>query len=115
MNNNPNALGLTSPAFSEGFAVPQDYTADGRNVSPPLAWRDPPDGTVSFFYKFNGLEQRLKLPDGRVLARDVGPITFTQTFDADGNLVSSDAGDLSGRHDLFDVGGYCSILIPALS
>jgi Raf kinase inhibitor-like YbhB/YbcL family protein len=48
MNDHPNTLGLTSPAFSEGFAVPQDCTADGRNVSPPLAWRDPPAGTVSF-------------------------------------------------------------------
>jgi Raf kinase inhibitor-like YbhB/YbcL family protein len=38
---------LTSTAFQEGQAVPAEYTADGRNVSPPLKWTDPPGGTRS--------------------------------------------------------------------
>jgi hypothetical protein len=42
------SLNLRSPAFSDGFPVPQDYTADGRNFSPPLEWSDPPEGTRSF-------------------------------------------------------------------
>lgn len=37
---------LTSTAFEEGQHIPIDYTADGRNVSPPLKWTDPPKGTV---------------------------------------------------------------------
>ena len=41
-------LDLQSPAFSAGFPIPRDYTADGANVSPPLLWTDPPDGTKSF-------------------------------------------------------------------
>jgi Raf kinase inhibitor-like YbhB/YbcL family protein len=41
------ALELTSPAFREGDAIPQQYTGDGRNISPPLAWRNPPAGTRS--------------------------------------------------------------------
>jgi len=40
-------IDLTSPEFSEGFPIPADYTADGRNASPPLRWGDPPGGTVS--------------------------------------------------------------------
>jgi Raf kinase inhibitor-like YbhB/YbcL family protein len=39
------ALELTSTAFREGAPIPGQYTADGRNVSPPLQWRDVPAGT----------------------------------------------------------------------
>jgi hypothetical protein len=73
------------------------------------------DGTVSFFFTFKGLEQRLKLPNGPVLARDVGPITFTLTFDTSGNLVSFVVSGEKGPHPLNDTGGYCNVLIPALS
>ncbi len=39
---------LTSAAFSEGQAIPRQYTGDDANVSPPLAWSGPPDSTQSF-------------------------------------------------------------------
>jgi Raf kinase inhibitor-like YbhB/YbcL family protein len=39
---------LTSPAIAEGQPIPRDYTGDGRDVSPPLVWSDPPEGTRSF-------------------------------------------------------------------
>jgi len=42
------SLNLQSPAFSEGFAIHRDHTADGANASPPLTWNDPPEGTKSF-------------------------------------------------------------------
>lgn len=48
MSGDPNRLHLTSPAFSDGFPIPIDFTADGRNDSPPLRWADPPTGTKSF-------------------------------------------------------------------
>jgi len=38
---------LTSTAFREGEAIPSTYTCDGRDLSPPLAWTDPPAGTKS--------------------------------------------------------------------
>jgi len=41
-------LDLRSPEFSDGFPIPVDFTADGRNDSPPLRWADPPPGTKSF-------------------------------------------------------------------
>jgi Raf kinase inhibitor-like YbhB/YbcL family protein len=41
------AIRLTSSAFSEGGPLPRRYTADGSDVSPPLAWDDPPPGTRS--------------------------------------------------------------------
>lgn len=42
------ALDLTSPAFQSGEPIPARHTADGADVSPPLAWRGAPRGTRSF-------------------------------------------------------------------
>lgn len=39
---------LMSAAFAPGGAIPSKYTCDGRNISPPLAWKDVPRGTASF-------------------------------------------------------------------
>ena len=38
-------MAVTSPAFKHGQPLPVDYTADGKNVSPPLAWSGLPAGT----------------------------------------------------------------------
>ena len=39
---------LTSTAFAPGEPIPQKYTCDGEDISPPLQWSDPPQGTQSF-------------------------------------------------------------------
>jgi hypothetical protein len=39
---------LTSPAFAEGQPIPTQYTCDGQDISPPLAWTGAPGGTASF-------------------------------------------------------------------
>lgn len=36
---------LTSSAFAEGALIPAQYTCDGADFSPPLAWSDMPAGT----------------------------------------------------------------------
>jgi Raf kinase inhibitor-like YbhB/YbcL family protein len=38
---------VTSTAFSEGQPIPEKYTCDGRNVSPPLQWSGAPEITKS--------------------------------------------------------------------
>lgn len=38
---------LTSTAFSQGEPIPVKYSCDGEDISPPLAWGDPPEGTRS--------------------------------------------------------------------
>jgi Raf kinase inhibitor-like YbhB/YbcL family protein len=40
-------LTLSSPAFVEGGSIPDRFTRDGENVSPPLRWGGVPDGTKS--------------------------------------------------------------------
>lgn len=42
----PDGFALRSPAVTPGEALPLVHTCDGGNVSPPLAWTDPPAGTV---------------------------------------------------------------------
>lgn len=39
---------LTSRAFSEGKAIPKQYSCDGEDISPELSWKDVPAGTESF-------------------------------------------------------------------
>jgi Raf kinase inhibitor-like YbhB/YbcL family protein len=41
------AFSLTSSVFQAGATIPQAYTCDGRNTSPPLRWTAPPKGTQS--------------------------------------------------------------------
>ena len=41
-------MNLTSSAFSNGQPIPVKYSCKGGDVSPALAWTDPPAGTQSF-------------------------------------------------------------------
>ena len=42
------SLALTSEAFTNGQSIPAKYACTGRNISPALAWNEPPSGTQSF-------------------------------------------------------------------
>lgn len=42
------AFELTSTAFEQGETIPRTYTCDAEDISPPLAWSDPPEQTGSF-------------------------------------------------------------------
>jgi len=41
----PAVITVTSPVLKQGQPMPVDYTADGKNISPPLAWSNLPAGT----------------------------------------------------------------------
>jgi Raf kinase inhibitor-like YbhB/YbcL family protein len=41
------AFTLTSNAFGEGGAIPREFSCDGDDVSPPLAWTGVPSGAAA--------------------------------------------------------------------
>lgn len=41
------AITIASTAFAEGGIIPQQYTCDGSDISPPLSWSGVPEGTKS--------------------------------------------------------------------
>ena len=42
------AFTLASPAFASGTAIPKQYTCQGTDISPALAWSDHPAQAASF-------------------------------------------------------------------
>lgn len=43
----PVGISISSPAFGNDGAIPDEHTCAGRNISPPLNWSDLPAGTKS--------------------------------------------------------------------
>jgi Raf kinase inhibitor-like YbhB/YbcL family protein len=41
-------IAVASPTLKANQPIPRDYTADGRNLSPPLTWSNVPAGTKEF-------------------------------------------------------------------
>ena len=86
---------LTSSAFADGEPIPAKHTCDGDDVSPALAWADPPEGTVSL---------ALCLDDP-----DAGRYPFTHwlawNLPPEGTLGEGEAAPAEGRND-FGAPGY---------
>ena len=37
------SFSISSTAFNEGERIPEQYTCEGVDISPPLSWSDPPE------------------------------------------------------------------------
>ena len=73
-------MNLTSAAFNSGETIPDKYSCDGENISPPLSWDsvpegtgalalivddpDAPAGTFTHWLLYNLEPERLTLPEG---------------------------------------------------
>ena len=44
---NPMTLKVTSSAFQQGGSIPSQYTCEGKDISPPLAWSGTPSSAKS--------------------------------------------------------------------
>jgi len=66
-----NGIGLTSPAFRPGGAIPKRFTCDGADVSPPLRWTAPPRRTRSLALVFE--DRSTKPPYMHWLAWGIAP------------------------------------------
>ena len=90
---------LTSGAFENNGTMPARYTCRGENVSPPLSWTDPPDGTAELALVVVDLDTPFGTithwivygipPDRRELSEAVDAVTL------------SDAGISQGRNGAF--------------
>jgi hypothetical protein len=91
------------------------FAADQNVFVGPI---DNGDGTVTFTNTFKGLPEMIKLPNGRVLSRDAGFVTFIDTFDATtGDFVGETISPENGPHPDLDSGFtlFCDVVVPALS
>ena len=88
---------LASSAFRAGDAIPREFSCDGSNVSPPLAWADAPAGTAALVLLVDD-------PD----ARDFVHWIVLDLPDADGSLPKdvspSAASPQQGRNDFGNTG-----------
>lgn len=80
-------LDIRSSAFEEGELIPEKYTCDGEDISPPLSWTQPPKETKSIvlicddpdapmgtwvhWVLFGLLPDTLELPEGVSSAKEV--------------------------------------------
>ena len=74
------ALELTGAAFRDGTAIPDQYTADGRNISPPLKWRDQPAGTRLALICEDPDAPAVRLPTGWRLTCRPSPGSYRRGF-----------------------------------
>jgi Raf kinase inhibitor-like YbhB/YbcL family protein len=93
---------LSTNAFENGGSIPKKFTCDGADVSPALAWNDPPDGAKSLALIVDdpdapaGTWVHWVLYDLPVTAR-----SLAEGVPKDGQLVT---GGRQGRNDFGKIG-----------
>jgi hypothetical protein len=79
-------LAVTSPAFADGGPLPAEATADGRGVSPPIAWRGVPTGCAELVVVIEDADSPTP-----------APLVHAIVYGLPGRDGAFAAGDLSGR------------------
>jgi len=102
---------ITSPVFEEGKMIPEEYTCQGKNISPPLTISNIPDKTVSMVLIMDDPEA----PGGGFIhwvMYNIPPVTSIKADEAPGIQGANGRGDLKysgpcpskgGRHFHFKI------------
>ena len=88
-------MALTSAAFAAEGSIPDRYTCEGEDLSPPLSWTAPPAGSRSLAPSLDDPDA----PGGRFvhwLGWGIGPDT--------GGLGEGEPAPLEGRNDFGTIG-----------
>ncbi|MDP9227288.1 MAG: hypothetical protein M3P18_26265 [Actinomycetota bacterium] len=113
--------------FKDQFRLNQVFTssATGKSVEIFVAQQltskgpiDNGDGTLTFINTFKGMPEKLLIPNGPILSRDAGNVTFIITVDAaTGDFISQTVTGQKGPHPDLDSGfaRFCDVIVPALS
>jgi hypothetical protein len=113
--------------FKDQFRLNQTFTsaATGKSVLLFVAQQftgvgpiDNGDGTITFVSTFKGMPEKIKLPNGRVLLRDAGFVSFNDTYDATtGAFLGETISPENGPHPDLDSGFalFCDVIVPALT
>lgn len=88
---------LGSPAFEEGAPIPQTYSCDGEDVSPPLEWSGVPEGAAELVLTLLDPDA----PDGVFTHWTVFAIDPSSTGAPEG---AAPEGSLEGSNDVGETG-----------
>ncbi|RAK56541.1 YbhB/YbcL family Raf kinase inhibitor-like protein [Phenylobacterium deserti] len=69
----PQSIDLESPEFEDGSSIPPRFTADGDQISPPLAWRSLPEETQGLVLIVEDPDAPANDPLVHLLAWDLPP------------------------------------------
>lgn len=95
---------LTSSAFEAGASIPTKYTGEGQDVSPPLSWTEPPQGTRQFALICDD-------PDAPMPKPFVHWVAYRIPADTRALPEATRSGFVSGRND-FGGSGYRGPMPP---
>jgi hypothetical protein len=108
------ASAKTTFTAANGKSVIVQNAGQFTDVAPII---DEAAGTITFITTFKGLPEKIKTPNGGVLLRDAGLISFVDTFDlATGALISSET-IVKGPHPEADSDfqAFCQVFTAALA
>jgi len=96
---------ITSSAFSAGNAIPAVYSCKGKDISPPLAWSQPPAGTQSLVLIMDDPDAPVGTWDHWVVFNLPASLTELK----EGASTTLPAGAITGRNSWkrSDYGGPC--------